>query len=184
MAQLPPREQQIIQTHAPLIVAATRCATSGSIPPDFEQALQTSASNGWTDLVAVIRKVIAGERSTSVLQGLDEEDRVIVEAILRGTQDPSTLPDPAAGTDASMATPGLAQMIDAARHGHVEALHLLGNMAEQMTAAGGDMARLGGIMKKLVDGERNLDKLADGMGAQGESLVTSLLEELAKLETH
>ena len=184
MAQLPSKEQQIVQTHAPLIVAAAHCASIGSIPPDFEEALQRSASNGWTELVAAIRKVIAGERSTALLHALDEEDRAIVEAIMRGVQDPSTLPDLDAQTDASMATPGLAQMIQAARSGHIEALHLLGNMAEQMTAAGGDMARLGGIMKRLIDGERDVDVLTRGMGAQGESLVVSLLEELAKLETH
>jgi len=106
------------------------------------------------------------------------------EAILRGIQDPSTLPDPEATPDGSLATPGLAQMIHAARCGHVHALHLLGDMAEQMTAAGGDMARLGGIMKRLVDGERDADRLTKGMDAQGASLVVSLLEELAKLEAH
>ncbi len=184
MSQLPPKTQQIVQMHAPLIVAAAQCAASGNIPPEFEQALQTSAANGWTDLVAAIRRVIAGERSTAILGPLDEEDRTIVEAILRGIQDPATLPDPEAAPDASLATPGLAQMIHAARCGHIHALHLLGDMAEQMTAAGGDMARLGGIMKRLVDGERDADKLTKGMDAQGASLVVSLLEELAKLEAH
>lgn len=184
MAKLPPREQQIVQMHAPLINAAAQCAASRSIPPEFEQALQTSAANGWTALVNAIRKIIAGERSAALLNPLDEEDRVIAEAILNGIQDPEMLPDPNAGADASMATPGLASMIHAARSGQVEALQLLGNMAEQMTATGGDMARLGGIMKRLVDGERNPEVLTKGMGAQGESLVLSLLEELGKLETH
>jgi hypothetical protein len=57
-------------------------------------------------------------------------------------------------------------------------------MAEQMTRAGGDLARLGGITKRLVDGERDPDRLCKGMGAQGESLVLSLLGELGKLERH
>ncbi len=184
MAQLPPKEQQIVQTHAPMIVAAVQCAASGTIPPEFEQALQTSAENGWTNLVTAIRKIIAGDRSTALLAPLDEEDRTIVEAILRGIQDPATLPDPNAGADGSMATPGLAQMIHAASCGHVHALHLLGDMAKQMTAAGGDMARLGGIMKRLVDGERDPEVLTKGMGAQGESLILSLLDELGRLEAH
>ena len=184
MPQIPPRQQQIIQTHAQLIVAATQCAAQHHIPPEFERALQVSAQNGWTDLVATIRKIIAGNRSAALLEPLDEEDRTIAEAILNGIQNPATLPDPNAQPDAAMATPGLAAMIHAARSGQAEALQLLGNMAEQMTASGGDMARLGGIMKRLVDGERDLEVLTKGMGAQGESLVTSLLEELGKLESH
>jgi hypothetical protein len=39
-------------------------------------------------------------------------------------------------------------------------------------------------MRRLVDGERNAELLCKGMGAQGESLVLSLLEELGKLEAH
>ena len=46
------------------------------------------------------------------------------------------------------------------------------------------MARLGGIMKRLVDGERDPEVLTKGMGAQGESLILSLLDELARLEAH
>jgi hypothetical protein len=57
-------------------------------------------------------------------------------------------------------------------------------MAEQMTKAGGDMARLGGIMRRLVDGERDADKLARGMGPLGKELVVNLLDELAKLRAH
>jgi hypothetical protein len=184
MAQLPPRQQQIVQTHAQLIVAAVQCAAQHNIPPQFEHALQTSANNGWTALVAVIRKIIAGDRSAALLQPLDEEDRTIAEAILNGIQNPATLPDPNAQADPTLATPGMAAMIHAARSGQAEALHLLGNMAEQMTAAGGEMAQLGGIMKRLVDGERDIEILTKGMGAQGESLVTSLLQELGKLESH
>jgi hypothetical protein len=57
-------------------------------------------------------------------------------------------------------------------------------MAEQMTRVGGDMARLGAIMKRLVDGERDAEPLCRGMGAQGESLVVTILEELGRLEAH
>ena len=39
-------------------------------------------------------------------------------------------------------------------------------------------------MRKLVEGERDPDKLCKGMSAQGESLVLGLLEELGKLEMH
>jgi len=43
------------------------------------------------------------------------------------------------------------------------------------------MALLGGRMRDLINGERSSSKLTRGMGAQGKSLVYSILEELGKL---
>jgi hypothetical protein len=57
-------------------------------------------------------------------------------------------------------------------------------MAEQMMKAGGDMARLGGMMRRLVDGERDAEKLTRGMGPLGKELVINLLDELARLGAH
>jgi len=57
-------------------------------------------------------------------------------------------------------------------------------MAEQMSQAGGEMSILAAIMKKLIDGERDPEVLSKGMGAQGESLVNTILEELGKLQLH
>ena len=184
MAQLPSKHQQIIQAHAQLIVGVVQAIQNPQMMPQIEEALRVSADNGWVALVAAIRKIIKGQRDIAVLQGLDEEDSVITEAILRGLQDPRSLPDPNKHADPTLAGPGLAHMISEAAHGNPQALQLLSQMAEQMTQAGGDMARLGGIMRRLVNGERDPDKLCKGMGAQGESLVTTILEELGKLEAH
>jgi len=38
--------------------------------------------------------------------------------------------------------------------------------------------------KDLIDGERNVDKLCDKVGPQGESLIVEILAELGKLEVH
>jgi hypothetical protein len=57
-------------------------------------------------------------------------------------------------------------------------------MAEQMAAVGGDMANIGAILKNMIDGERDVDKLCDKVGPQGESLIVQILEELGKLEVH
>jgi hypothetical protein len=75
-------------------------------------------------------------------------------------------------------------MIDAAGKGRPEALHMLASMAEQMVRAGGDMAKLGGMMRQLVNGERDADKLSKGMSVQGQELVYSILTELGKLARH
>jgi len=61
---------------------------------------------------------------------------------------------------------------------------MLGGMAEQMSMAGGDIANIGAILKDMIDGERNVDKLCDKVGPQGESLIVQILAELGKLEVH
>jgi len=185
MAQMPSRQEQIITAHAALIVKVATTIQNSDLLPDLQHVLKVSEENGWVDLVAAIRRILNGERELAgLVVGLDEEDSTIIEAILRGIQNPETLPNPNAQPDASMAAPGLAAMIMDATRGNAQALELLANMAEQMTGAGGDMARLGGIMRRLVEGERNPEILTKGMSAQGESLVLGLLEELGKLETH
>ena len=119
-----------------------------------------------------------------MLNGLDDEDSVIVHSILRGLQNPATLPDLTEGVDGAMAAPGIAAMVNGARRGNLETLQLLGSMAQQMLQAGGDMARLAGILRPLVQGERDADKLTAGMGIEGQKLVVAILDELAKLDTH
>ncbi len=185
MDRLPPHQEQIIQTHAALIVTVARMVHTESRPPELDHTLRAAEANGWVRLVGAIRRILDGERDLARLgAGLDDEDRVIVEAILHGIRDPATLPDPTRQADAGAAAPGLAQMIHAARSGQPQALAALGNLAEQMTAAGGDMARLGGIMKRLVDGERDIDLLGKGFGALGRTLLVSIIEELGRLESH
>lgn len=181
---LSPRDQQIRLAHAGLIRLVVQASQNLSARAELDPVLTQAEQQGWTELIPRIRRVLDGARDTSLLRGLDEEDTVILTAILTGIQDPSTLPDPEAAADPTQAAPGLAQMIHAAARGDAQALHWLSQMAEQMTRAGGDMARLGGIAKRLVDGERDPARLCKGMGAQGESLVLSLLSELGKLERH
>ena len=184
MTTLPEKSQQILQAHAALIHGVVMACQNRALLVQLEPVLKMSEENGWSGLIAALRKVINGRRDISVLGGLDEEDRVIVEAVLRGIQDPTTLPDPLAKAEATHAAPGLASMVSAASRGDVPALQALGNMAEQMLPVGGDMARLGGILRRLINGERDPDVLCKGMGGQGRSLVLSILDELAKLNAH
>ncbi len=184
MTRLPPAQEQIVLAHANLIHAVVRTVQNPELRPELDHALRVSEENGWVALVGAIRRILAGERSARLFEGLDEEDAVIVEAILRGIRDPQTLPDPEKLGDASLAAPGLAAMIHAAGKGDVQALQLVAHMAEEMTRVGGDMGRLGGLMRRLVNGERDAEALCAGMGAEGERLVVSILEELGKLEAH
>lgn len=178
------RKQQIIQSHAGVIVQVVQSIANPELMPQTEELLQLSEKNGWGELVKIIRRIIKGERDEKLLLGLDEEDSTIAAAILVGIQNPATLPDPNKPADASMAAPGLAHMIHQAASGNVEALEIISNMAEQMTQAGGDMRNLGGIVRKMINGERNATTLSRGMGVQGRQLVDSILEELHKLSGH
>jgi hypothetical protein len=180
----PEKTEQILQTHASLILAVVQTIQNPELKPHLDQVLQQSAQNGWQALVDVINKIVAGSRDQALLNGLDEEDSVIADSILRGLQDPATLPSSDQSGDATKAAPMLARMINEARRGDHNALSMLGTMAEQMSRAGGDMANLSAVIKDMIDGERSIDKLCTRMGPQGESLITQIISELAKLDTH
>ncbi|MGF1643755.1 MAG: hypothetical protein ACFCUJ_08915 [Thiotrichales bacterium] len=184
MAKLPDYQSQIIATHAALIVAVVDAVQKREVPEELTAALRTSESNGWVQLVAAIRRILGGARQPDLLIGLDAEDSAIIDAILRGIQNPATLPNPNAVGDPTMAAPGLAQILHAARGGQPHALSMAATLAEQMTQAGGDMARIGGAIRRLIDGERDLNTLDRGLSASGRSLLHSILEELARLESH
>lgn len=182
MTRLPDKNEQVLQAHAGLIHRVVMACQNRERVPDLDQILELSERNGWNRLVAAIRTILAGRRDPSVLNGLDEEDRIITEAILRGLQDPATLPDLDARPDPGLAAPGIAALVHAVRRGNLEALQLLADMAQQMLKMGGDMARLAGVMNPIARGEWEPEKLTRGMGPQGERLVLSILEELQRLE--
>ena len=75
-------------------------------------------------------------------------------------------------------------MIHAAATGNSQALMLVSNMAEQMSTVGGSMSRLAAIIRPLINGERDPDRLCAGMDAEGEQLVLQILSELGQLEAH
>jgi len=167
MPTLPAKDQQILAAHAGLVHAVVKTCHNRDLLPQLEQVLKLSEENGWNRLVASIRRILGGQRDISVLQDLDDEDRVITEAILRGLQNPETLPDLDAAPDPEHAAPGLASMVAAARRGNVEALRALADMATQMRDAGGDMARLASALSQMEQGEDDVEKLARGMNPAG-----------------
>ncbi|HSH28454.1 MAG TPA: hypothetical protein VK971_01000, partial [Thiohalobacter sp.] len=139
MPSVPEKTQQILQAHAGLIHRVVQACQNRDRRPEMNELLRQAEQNEWHDLVAAIRRILKGERNLNAFRGLDEEDRAIVEAILRGLQDPRTLPDLNAQFDADLAAPGLASLIHSARTGDHQALHTIAAMAHQMLQAGGDM---------------------------------------------
>jgi hypothetical protein len=181
---IPDRVEQIRQSHAGLIYRVVISCSRGENVPDLGAILEQAEQNQWTGLVAVIRRILGGQRDESLLNGLDEEDRIIIEAILRGLQNPGTLPDPDTKPDPGLAAPGIAGIIHAAKSGNTDALQLIANMATQFMQAGGDMAMLAARIRPLVLGERNTDLLCEKMSPKGEKLMMEILAELDRLEDY
>ena len=184
MTPIPDRHEQIRIVHGDFIRAVVRACANPDQRQELESLLAGATQQGWGALVAAVRRIAAGERGSDLFAGLDEEDQVIAEGILRGIQDPSTLPDPQAKADPTLAAPGLAHMIHAAATGNPQALMLIGNMAEQMNKVGGSMARLSGVIRPLINGERDPERLCKGADAATEQLVLDILSELGRLEAH
>ncbi len=181
---LPDREQQIIQAHAAFIRQAVALLHNRDAKAELDALLATAADSGWTALAKVLRRFAAGHRELRLADGLDDEDRVIASAVLRGLQDPNTLPDPSTKPSPTLAAPGLADMIHAAGRGDVQALTLISQMAEQMSRVGGDMAGVAGVIRPLINGERDADRLCAHLDTRGQQLVLKILDELGKRDLH
>jgi hypothetical protein len=183
LAAIPERREQIRLVHATFIRQVVALTQRPDGRAELDALLAGAEQQGWSDLVAALRRMAEGDRSPGLLSGLDEEDRVIAESVLRGLQDPASLPDPSRAQDPTLAAPGLAHMIQAARTDPA-ALVLIGNMADQMSKVGGSMARLAGVIRPLINGERNPDQLCRGMDTPTRQLVLEILAELGRLEAH
>ena len=177
------KTEQIRRVHARFIHAVVAAAHNTDAAHELEQVLNMAWENGWQDAVTAVRHVLDGRRDSGLLQDLDEEDHAIVTGILEGLQNPSTLPDPETPAgDASMAAPGLAQIVSAAARGDTDALHWIGNLGEQMNMIGGDMGEVAARLRDLVNGERDVDKLTRRMSAKSRLLLLAVVEELGKLD--
>ena len=118
----PDRDQQIRQTHAPLIHQVVMACHNLEARNQLEPMLKMATEQGWSELVNHIRLILDGGRDEALTLGLDEEDTVIIRAILEGIQNPASLPELNQGADPTVAAPGLAHMIHAANRGDAAAL--------------------------------------------------------------
>jgi len=83
-----------LQQHLPLILGTIAAVQEPDGRHRLEQALPQFEQHGWTKLVAAIRRILAGERKADALcADLDSQDSMIIETILQGLADPSSLAD-------------------------------------------------------------------------------------------
>ena len=176
--------EQILQEQAGLIHRVVmHCSNPGSVP-DLELVLQQAEDNDWTQLVTVIRDLISGNRGASILEGLDDEDRIIVDAILRGLEDPQTLPHLQVDFESHMTAPGIAGLVYVANSGHAQAQQILVSMTNQLIQGGGDLGAAADRIRPLAEGERDLEKLSEGLSDNSRKLIVEILQELRRFEAH
>jgi hypothetical protein len=183
MVQVDAASKDVVTENAELIHRVVMAIAAEEHLPQLQMILAQAEANGWTSLVAAIRRILAGERDLSNLAALDEEDRTIVSAILQGVEDPSSLPDLANTMDPAIAGPSMANMIHDAVTGNNAAISAIAGVSGQMSSAkSGDFSQLPAAIDLMVTGERREEVLCRDMGAAGTSLVHAILEELKKLE--
>jgi tetratricopeptide (TPR) repeat protein len=81
-----------LKQHLPIILGTVQAVLDPGKADEFRIALSQMEQRGWTNLVAAVRQILAGERNEQVLVApLDFEDSMIIETILRAIADPTTL---------------------------------------------------------------------------------------------
>ena len=183
MNQSDAENKDVINENVELIHRTVMAVAASEYIPDLEKILEKAELNGWTNLVAAIRGILEGERDISQLGTLDHEDSTIVSAILRGIDDPSSLPDLTHVIDPAVAAPSMAAMIHAAAGGNPEAKEAIEAIGRQMVGTNDDFSRIPQVVNRIVIGERRKEVLIEGLGSAGTSLIQAILDELEKLET-
>jgi hypothetical protein len=176
-------EEEILASHQGLINRVIiHCNKPGAVP-DLEQLLQMAEQNDWIDLVAVIRDIMSGRRDEVLLSGLDDEERIIIQAILDGLKQGSVpLSNVRADFESAHAGPGIASLIHASQSGDATAIELVTNVTRQMTEDGGDLAVLASRLQLMLGGERDEETLCQQMDRKNLLLMKSILSELRNLE--
>ena len=173
----------IRREHSSLIHLVVLAVDMPEIHSALEQQLAMAEANGWTALASAVRRIVAGERDIATLEGLDDEDRVIVESILEGIRDRGSLPGLASGIDMDIAAPGIAKMISRIRAGDGgEVRDMFDQLLQQLAQADPELQGLTQVLSRVLEGERDADKLTAGLGSLPACLLRRVLSELEVLD--
>jgi tetratricopeptide (TPR) repeat protein len=83
---------QRLEKHLPMIAAVAAAVGQPELGSQLDPVLQRMEQDGWSNLVASLRRILHGERGPdALLGGLDEEDTLVIGTILAGLENPETL---------------------------------------------------------------------------------------------
>jgi hypothetical protein len=92
------RASHQLERHLPLISRVVAAGNQPELRSQLDPVLEEMQRHGWGSLVASLRRIVDGERSANaLLDGLDEEDTLIISAVLIGLESPEAprdLPGP------------------------------------------------------------------------------------------
>ncbi|SDL49813.1 CHAT domain-containing protein [Geodermatophilus siccatus] len=139
----------------------------------------------WAALAGVLRRILAGERDpAALLPGLDAVDTAIVIRLLDALagrvqlQPPDAEPAPSSEDPVDQWEPVLAAIVAATagdQPAQQEVTEFLDNLPDDS-----DWAALAGVLRRILAGERDPQTLLPGLDAVDTTIVTRLLDSLAR----
>lgn len=172
------------------VIAAVVAACQGNeeaknqLEPFLEQQGQTA---DWRNLIAVIRRIMNGERDGNIVEGLDSTDALIVTRILQGlsgdaespaaNRQPSTVNNQPQQQQQGLTLPQLLELVERAASGDKELGGHLFTAFQQM-ARGDDpfQSALGNVLLRVLIGDKNPS--LDGLPDEVASAVRGMLGRL------
>ena len=180
-----------------LIEAAVETIAHPEHRVELEETLTQMEQQGWTNLVAAIRRMLDGERNEEVLcEPLNLGDAIIVMAILQGLEDPASLrdllPDQAVESENPTDADPLATLAEQDRQiALMASLNLLQPEADELRDLPAQLRETGftalaSVLEQMQAGEEDLQKLTAELDDQARAIFPAilwLLEDPERLQT-
>lgn len=175
--------KKILQENADLIHLVILALSDSKFIPQLNANLEQAEKNGWTDLVASVRKIISGVRDIAEFPDLDNEDRTVINGILKGIEDPASLPAVENSVEPDKIGTTIANYVYETNAGNKDARNNLNILSAELISGPGDLKQIASVIGLLVQGERDKQVLCGNMGHTGIAIIESILEEMTRLES-
>lgn len=183
MDHKPKQVEELLKLHAELLHDVVNACHDKDKQVELLAMLNEAENNGWQKLCEAIRTILSGQRDESVLDGLDEEDAILIQAILIGIENPETLPKHDLEAQRNDAAIGLASTIASACQGDPKAMELIAHMEQTFLENPTEMGAMGNAIRKMVNGERSAVTLVENMDSTSSMLIEHVLKELKIAES-
>ncbi|MFO7582979.1 hypothetical protein [Guyparkeria sp.] len=169
---------QIAAAHIDLIRAIAGAVGEQVDPSEARAAIERYREDGWSALADALEQRLAGQPVDA--SSLDDEDRVVLDAVENAASNPAWLDAVEAEAEAEAAEQ-IAALILAATWGEREALAAINEMRETAESAGvaGSTAH---AFVAIVEGERDIDCLSRDFPESRRGLVNATLAAVRRQE--